>query len=174
MHTQHVTVHTLIVGVSVQAVNNGAVDCEGTDMTQTVQCVYVCSWSIHSCTPKDTHTHTQIKTAWSLTFMTFPPSPPLICLCVCPTQTPFSSTNPPSFPSLVHPNIPLFSLLPSIVSAGNGGMSSWWRKDADAENCLSYGKNNGLLIYQHSSKKREQNPFGRKLPASIPFSFFPF
>lgn len=35
--------HTLIVGVSVQAINNGAVDCEGTGMTQTAHGVeFVC------------------------------------------------------------------------------------------------------------------------------------
>ncbi len=43
MHTQHMIVYSLIVGVSVQAVNNGAVDCEGTGMTQTARGVeFVC------------------------------------------------------------------------------------------------------------------------------------
>lgn len=55
-HThRHMTVHSLIVGVSVQAINNDAVDCEGTGMTQTAHGVEfcVCAW-IHRI--QQTHT----------------------------------------------------------------------------------------------------------------------
>ena len=73
----HNVVHSLIVGVSVQVVNNGAVDCEETGMTQTahgVELVSLCvsPWkdpynpaNSHQSTHRHrhrhahTHTHTQ-------------------------------------------------------------------------------------------------------------------
>lgn len=59
--------HTLIVGVSVQAVNNGAVDCEGTGMTQTAHgadfaCVCACMCGrIHTVLQTHTKRHTRTE-----------------------------------------------------------------------------------------------------------------
>lgn len=114
-HMHHVTTHTLIVGVSVWAVNNGAVDCEGTGMTQTA---HAAKW-IHACgaiqprksTKRLTH---KIKKAWSLTCMTFPS----FCLCVCATSP---SAVPAPLTGLPRP--PIVSSFSSIVLTQNRGMS---------------------------------------------------
>lgn len=62
----HNVVRSLIVGVSVQAINNGAVECEGTGMTQTAHGAELVSLCVSlwkdpynpANSQQNTHTHT--------------------------------------------------------------------------------------------------------------------
>lgn len=99
---------TLIVGVSVQAVYDGAVACEGTGMTQTVhavECVCVCFL-----TTMQVH-HDQESLIADLSDLSL-----LLSACAPPT--------PPLIPSphWSSQNLPLLPVLPSIVSAENTRM----------------------------------------------------